>query len=52
VIESLRQLDHRGLRGAGAAPGRDLSDETDQSNGDERRREEAGDAGRRPHGAP
>ena len=52
AVESLGQLDHRHLRGASAAPGRDLCDEAHECDRDERRGEEAGDAGRRPHGAP
>ncbi len=52
AIEPLRQLDHCRLRGAGTAPGRDLRDEADERDRDECRGEEAGDAGRRPHGPP
>jgi len=39
VIEALSQRDHRGLRGAGAAPSRDLCTQADERHGDERRGE-------------
>ena len=52
AVEPLGQLDHGRLRGASAAPSRDLRDEAHECYRNERRGEEAGDARRRPHGAP
>ena len=55
ALEPLRQLDHRRLRGAGTPPSRDLCNQADERHGDERRREDSGDARRTsscPHGAP